>query len=181
MVPSFANSILNDFGLSFERLDFILAQVRKKLVAPTTMSGIHFTVYAPTEFVAMPEWESSTSIYDALKDTVWRIKWYDDERVELRFIEFLIFIHQVLAMLGAQRRVRQQSTIRQYNAVNSKRSVRGQLREQSTQRSEILQENTAFVKLDTTISLPEITTDKTIRLLLSHVAIEKGSPNDAPR
>jgi len=87
-----------EFGLTKDRVDYVLSLVGKKANAALSgKTGNHFRVYPPQEFLNNPDVVKGGDIYEALKDTVWWVRWYDDQYDQLSFIELLIFVNQIIA------------------------------------------------------------------------------------
>ena len=84
------------FRLTKGRLNHVLAMVYKKVGAADKTRGIHFWVYPPRAFLDDVVILESAGIFQALRGTVWWVKWYDGQYDQLEFGEFLAFVDQIL-------------------------------------------------------------------------------------
>ena len=84
------------FDFTRERLRLVMGMVTKKMNAVLQgRRGAHFTVRAPDEYLSRPGVLRGPRIFEQLKDTVWRVRWYDRREDRLCFGDFLGFLDQV--------------------------------------------------------------------------------------
>ena len=85
------------FDFARGRLRVVMAMVTKKANAAIEgRAGVHFRVYPPAEYRARPQIVRETGVFEKLKDTTWRVRWYDGGDDRLSFGEFLGFLDQVV-------------------------------------------------------------------------------------
>ena len=88
-----------EFDFSRDRLQRVLQMAKKKAdAAINAVPGIHFRVYPPQAFLDRPGMLDGAQVFDNLKLTTWRVRWYDGEEDQLSFGEFLGFIDQVVEL-----------------------------------------------------------------------------------
>ena len=89
-------------GVGRPRLQRVLQMAKKKAdAAINAVPGIHFRVYPPQAFLDRPGTLEGARVFDNLKHTTWRVRWYDGEQDQLSFGEFLGFIDQVVDLQTA--------------------------------------------------------------------------------
>jgi hypothetical protein len=85
------------FDFTRDRLKLVMSMVTKKANAAVEgRRGMHFRVYPPPEFNQRPQIVREPGVFEKLKDTTWRVRWYDGRDDRLSFGEFLGFIDQVV-------------------------------------------------------------------------------------
>jgi hypothetical protein len=168
---SHGNSV-GDYGLTEDRVRHILSMVKKKAnIALSGRSGNHFRVHPPTEFLEHATITNESNIYDKMKETVWWVRWYDDQYDQLRFIEFLVFVHQVIQ---AKRAFDEASkTVLNHPAVQKGSKHAGGWQPKKVRgRKPKKREGTIGVKVEGGFAPAELSKDEMIRALFSKTTFE---------
>jgi hypothetical protein len=92
------------FNFTSERLGVVMEMVKKKAAAATNgRPGVHFRAYPPPQFFELGGELPDHDVFDALADTTWWVRWYDEQYDRLTFGEFLGFVDQSLEVERAYR------------------------------------------------------------------------------
>jgi hypothetical protein len=169
------------FGLTQERVDLVLALVKKKANAALSgTKGNHFWVYPPQIFLDRPSAISEPEAYERFKDTVWWVRWPDGQFNQLRFIELLIFVHQIIVSKAAFEQAGKAVSERHPSSHRQSKHAGGWQPKKDRDRKP--RKNDDWVKINVRggFAPSELAKDQMIRGLFSKVTVAKTlRPNEA--
>lgn len=158
-----------------ERMRHIGSMVKKKAnAALSARPGMHFRVYPPPEYLADPAVLNEPGVYARLKDTVWWVRWYDDQYDPLSFIEFLAFVDQI----GAAERAFRKATAGVSAIAGHRASKHGGGWQPKKDRSR--KPEPVRVRVEGRLVVADLVADVRVRALFNVVDLETvARPNDA--
>jgi hypothetical protein len=168
-----------NYGVTDDRINYIFSLVKKKTDAGFSGKiGNHFRVYPPAEFLQDTTVLGETNIYEKLKDSVWWLRWYDDRYDQLRFMEFLIFVHQIIATQMAFEKA--QAVVKNPNAHRASKHSGGWHPKKDRGRKPQKRDAGLTIRIQGHLDPRELANDVMIRALISKTELESTPrPSDA--